>query len=564
MDGTMLGPPLAEAGLITVVSDGGTLRSYSTLGNQLWTFNARGRLSPHLGRSPEGTTYICRNNGVFIAINRSGRELWRRELGEPLAAPPISGWDGRLFLFTQKRIHCYNAAGYPLWRQNLEAAPAFGPVMNSGGGFTMLLENGNILEGNAFGKIITRGLPPESIFYQENRQKNEQRKDDDGPARRRDETVRKAPLPLLTLVLPLERETLLLLYNDGSAVLLPRGSDAVLLPKIGGGPVAAVSRGNRAALMLSGGKLVLIGGEGGAGTGENGEHILWYAETHTGTVRAEAVKLIYNERGIFALSKTGITGFSEKGEKIFSFTLRNISGLPALDEDGTLYAGGNDWILYAFRAEGEKRPPPKSAGTVARKSYGTADPRLLTLEQYPYVFEEADISRDLREINRLTRAGATGEYERLTTAYLMEIATGLRKHTLPQVRGSAPISPYYRVEALRLLGYIGSRETIPFLAYVCSVDPEPAVKAAAASAIGRIGVDPDETAFRAFTNMIYPPGPSQEDRVLLAVASAVGALCRFSGPPLSETGVKLLTALQSRERALTVQRRAREELSTLR
>jgi outer membrane protein assembly factor BamB len=146
----------------------------------------------------------------------------------------------------------------------------------------------------------------------------------------------------------------------------------------------------------------------------------------------------------------------------------------------------------------------------------------------------------------------------------MEIATDIRKHTLPRVPGSAPLSPYYRTEALRLLGYIGSRETIPFLAYVCSVDPEPAVKAAAAAAIGRIGVDPEGIAFRAFTNMIYPPGPPQDDRVLLAVASAIGALCRFSGPPLSETGAKLLAALQSPERALTVQRRAREELSSLR
>jgi outer membrane protein assembly factor BamB len=450
--------------------------------------------------------------------------------------------------------------------------------MNSGGGFTMLLENGSILEGNAFGRIIARELPPESIFLQENHRETRQQKGESGP-------VREPPPPVLTQALPLERETLLLLYNDGSAVLLPRASDAaprttnaapvttnaastttdaMLLPKIGGIPVAAASRGNRAAIMLSGGRLVLIGGEGGAENGKNGPDVLWSAETHIGTVNPETVKLVYNERGIYALSRTGITGFSEKGEKILSFILRNTSSLPALGEDGTLYAGGNDWILYAFHTEGEKRPVPKSAGAGARRSYGTADPRLSTLEQYPYVFEENEINRDLREIDRLTRAGTTGEYERLTIAYLMEIATGLREHTLPRVPGNAPLSPYYRAEALRLLGYIGSRETIPFLAHVCSVDPEPAVKAAAAAAIGRIGVDPEGIAFRAFTNMIYPPGPSQDERVLLAVASAIGALCRFSGPPLSETGAKLLAALQSPERALTVQRRAREELSSLR
>jgi outer membrane protein assembly factor BamB len=311
--------------------------------------------------------------------------------------------------------------------------------------------------------------------------------------------------------------------------------------------------------MLSSGRLVFIGGE----IGGNGPGILWTTETHTASAQAETVRLIYNERGIYALSETGITGFSEKGEKILSFTLRGISGLPALDEDGTLYAGGNDWILYAFHEADKNNPVPKSPKAGARKSYGAADPRLPALEQYPYVFDEGDINRDLEEIDRLIRTGTTGEHERLTIAYLMEIATDLRKHTLPYVPGSALISPACRAEAVRLLGYIGSRETIPFLARVCSMDREPAVKAAAAAAIGRIGVDPEETAFRAFVNMIYPPAPPQDDRVLLAIASSIGALCRFSGPPLSETGVKLLVSLQSPGRPLSVQRRAREELSSL-
>ncbi|MDR0451599.1 MAG: PQQ-like beta-propeller repeat protein, partial [Treponema sp.] len=260
MDGTMLGPPLAEAGLITAVSDGGTLRSYSALGNLLWTFNARGRLGPYLGRSPDGTTYICRTTGVFIAINRAGRELWRRDLGEPLAAPVISGWDGRVFLFTGKRICCFNAAGYPLWAQSLESPIAFGPVMDSGGGFALLLENGNILEGNAFGKI-TVWEPPR------------------GPVSggRSENSPSGGGRPALKMILPLEGGALLLLYNEGSAVLLPRGRDAAgaaLLPNLGGAPAAGASCGDRAAVMLAGGRLVFIGGAGGAGPGGDGPGVL--------------------------------------------------------------------------------------------------------------------------------------------------------------------------------------------------------------------------------------------------------------------------------------------------
>jgi outer membrane protein assembly factor BamB len=566
MDGTMIGPPLIEAGLITVVSDGGTLRSYSTLGNHLWTFSAYGRLSPYLGRSPDGTTYICRNTGILIAINRAGRELWRRKLEEPLAAPVISGWDGRVFLFTAKHIYCFNAAGYPLWTKSLESPIGFGPVMDSGGGFTMLLENGTVLEGNAFGKIAVRELPPESIFGEEDESSPPRRAGGSGRRRQRESPARK-PLPALKMALPLEGRALLLLYSEGSAVLLPGSWDAAsgavraeILSNIGGTPAAGISRGNRAAVMLAGGRLVFIGGESDRGRGPD---ILWSAETHAGNAGSAEAKLVYHEQGIYVLSKTGITGFSESGERILSFNLRNIAALPALDEDETLYAGGNDWILYAFRPEEKRRPAQRSAGARTRKSYGTADPRLPSLEQYPYVFDEADIGQDLKEINRRARAGATGEQERLTTAYLMEIATNLRRNTLPREPGSAPLALYYRVEALRLLGHIGSRETIPFLAQICSADPEPAVRAAAASAIGRIGVDPEGTALRAFTGLIYPPGRSQDDQTLLAVASAIGALCRFSGPPLSDTGARLLVALQSDQRSLAVQRRARQELSAM-
>jgi outer membrane protein assembly factor BamB len=318
--------------------------------------------------------------------------------------------------------------------------------------------------------------------------------------------------------------------------------------------------------MLTNGKLVFISGGSGTMPDENGPRILWSAETHTGTIGPGEVKLICDERIIFVLSKTGISGFSRNGEKSLSFNLRNISSLPALSEDGSLYAGGNDWILYAYQTEDdgeEKRSSQRNTGSTVRKNYGTADPRLSTLEQYPYHFEESEINRDLKVIDKFTRSGDTGEYERLTVAYLMEIATGLREHTLPRARGGAPISPHYRAEALRLLGYLGSRETIPFLAHICSVDPEPAVRAAAATAIGRIGVDPDGIAFRSFTRLIYPPSPTPDDQVLLAVASAIGSICRFSGPPLSETGTRLLVALESRERSLILRRRALEELARL-
>ena len=51
--------------------------------------------------------------------------------------------------------------------------------------------------------------------------------------------------------------------------------------------------------------------------------------------------------------------------------------------------------------------------------------------------------------------------------------------------------------------------------------------------------------------------------VLAATAAAAGALCRFSGPPLSASGIRLLVALGQDGGPLSVQKRARAELASL-
>jgi outer membrane protein assembly factor BamB len=111
---------------------------------------------------------------------------------------------------------------------------------------------------------------------------------------------------------------------------------------------------------------------------------------------------------------------------------------------------------------------------------------------------------------------------------------------------------------------MGSRETIPFLVNVFNRDVEPLVKAAAATAIGSIGVDPEGLAISAFINVIFGPGQIRDEQVLLAISAATGSLCRFSGPPLSETGVKILAGLGSPGNPRSVQTRARQELDSIR
>jgi outer membrane protein assembly factor BamB len=113
------------------------------------------------------------------------------------------------------------------------------------------------------------------------------------------------------------------------------------------------------------------------------------------------------------------------------------------------------------------------------------------------------------------------------------------------------------------LGQIGSRETIPWLVNIFRRESEPVIRTAAAAAIGSIGVDPDGAALQTFLYSIVHGGGMRDEQVLTAIASATGELCRFSGPPLSETGVRILNLLSDSSQPPVVRRQAGRELASL-
>ena len=515
LGGAVTGLPAVQAESVVVVCDGGTLKCYSRTGRQLWTYYARGRLAPYVTRSREGTSYICRTNGSLLAINRAGRELWHINLGSPISAPVISGWDGRIFVTTRERLFCFTAAGFRLWSLTPESPFALEPVPNLRGGLAAVLENGTLLDIDPFGEYRSQKLSP-------------------APA----------------LILPMEDGSVLGFYKTGAAELLgPEGTGGRKLSALPGLPLAAVSRGNKAAMVFPNGGVRLFSC--------TEERILWTGESHIAA--AEETGMIYDERGIYVLSRSGAAGFTEDGRRLWLFRLRGSAALPAFSDEGLLYSGGSDWILYAYKVEERIREQTRSLyGPAPLGSYGMGNPFPSPWADYYYRFDESHLQTQLARIAGDITEGRTGSRERAYAAYLMETAGGLTGGALP---ASAPPPLREQLEALRLLGFLGSRETIPFLADLFYRAREPLIKTAAAEAIGRIGVDPDGLAIRVFTWAALPP--EQDEQVLAAVARAAGALCRFSGPPLSGAGVRLLSTLAADTRPPSVRREARREIDSL-
>jgi outer membrane protein assembly factor BamB len=541
----VIGRPVTQVESVVAATDGGSLKSYSSRGVPLWDYYARGRLSPHISRSREGTTYICRTNGRLIAINRAGRELWALELGSPLSYPVLIGWDGRLFAFTEGKITCMTAAGYVLWTRTLGKKIVIAPFMDVSGGFVFIQEDGEILRIDPFGN---------GFFYRSSA----------------------AALPVAAVSVELDEPVIVLLHEDRhielvrifetdeyeSTVSLRGGlelpSPPLAAAAINASGIRVLGRKDEVAVLLRDGRVVLLSLEK--------QEILWTAESHirpgefgigTGTPELD---MFYDERGVYVLTKTGATCFAPDGFKLWSVRLTDATAIPSFGDDGVLYSGGTDWILYAYRLENRAKTKQSLLyGEEPDGSYGTGTPDPLYSSRY--YFSERAAEERLAEIRRAIRNGNVGTREKEYATWLMETAGSLMANP-----GSLILQPVFapqRMEAARLLAYIGSRETIPFLTELFNKDPEVLVKAAAAEAIGRIGIDPEGIALRSFERVFSPPFPHNNEILLTAVAAATGALCRFSGPPLSAAGIRLLAMLSTDDKPSAVRRQAQSEIRSL-
>jgi hypothetical protein len=629
LGGAVIGEPAARAESVVVICDGGLVQSYSQSGRLLWTYRAKGRLSPYITRSNEGASYICRTNGLFIALNRVGRELWRIDLDGPLTAPVLVGWDGRIFIPTADRIACYTASGFLLWSRQLNAPPALRPQPDKLGGLITVKSDGEILILGPYGRADTRKLgevpavlvpldttaarllapaaskaaadmvreaaeeaarlatEAEAMASRAREaagraaaaakaapanseiQAAAKRTEEEAAAAAREaaeknrlaaEAARRRPP-----VFDGNEQTVLAMYKNGRAESIRWYNDgestfAASFPSLGTAPLGAANRGDTIGAVFADGRMLLFSLTEDRTLWSGGSHIV-PADSAPGA--ASNARLVYDERGLYALTNSGATGYGTDGKQLWTMRLGAASMPPAFSDEGILYAGGSDWVLYAHHMEDTVKIREQSLyGPAAEGSYSGGDPRPSPWAEDYNRYEWPVMEDRLATISAAIRDGRVGAHETNYAAYLMEIAGSVTQEPINRDPLHPSVHVHHRVEAARLLSYIGSRETIPFLADLCRRDPDPLVKAAAAEAIGFIGVDPEGVAMSAFTSLVFPLIPGRDEQVMAAIAMATGALCRFSGPPLGENGARLLAALAGLGPGL-VQAVALRELNSL-
>jgi len=530
---TVRGVPHLQASSVVLVGQNGSVRSFFMSGTPLWDFNARGTAVQHIARSYEAATYVCNTDGVFMAINRVGRELWRLKLDRPITHSPVIGWDGRIFITVNSIMTCRTASGNSLWTIDLGSPVAFPPLLDRTGSAATVLQNMDFVKINQFSQT---------------------------------ERIKLDRLPVLIVSLNEgDVKSYVLMYQSGDMEKIVFNEKAKAgsalskstIRRLSGQPVAAASRENRFAVTLRDGKVLCL---------DSGGSVLWTRNSHeaveergTGNISFEQTSMMFDERGVYTLTIRGVSSFSSEGRRRFVHRLSTeCSGIPALSDEGILYACGRDNILRVYKIDVRGRTIPRHRfyGPEPEGTYGMGNPPPSPWVGQQSRFHDVEQDRTYEQISSVIQSGQIGENEPVYVAYIMEMVGFFIGN--PQYSRVRPdVKPEQRIRLIKLLALVGSRETVPFLWNIFDLDPEPAVRRACADAIGLIGVDPTGRSFYSYNYLLSPNNPNNDPQLVLAAASSIAKLCRFSGPPLAPEGIRVLRYFSNLN---TVPNRVKEQI----
>ncbi|MDR2900279.1 MAG: PQQ-binding-like beta-propeller repeat protein [Treponema sp.] len=536
--GSVSGKLFLQAESVVMAIDEGLLRSYGMYGTHLWDFDTRGSIVPYITRNPEGTTFVCNTDGTFMAVNRIGRELWRLDLSRPINHPAVIGWDGRVFITARNEISCRTGAGNGLWTYDMGSAVSVPPTLDRQGGIITALESKELLRISQFG--VQERLSLKAI-------------------------------PSFIVPLKLENEyAYYLFYADATAEYVSfddsaaKGSQLIRSsrPALTALPSAAEAYGDKIALAFKDGRVQLLSSAG---------RILWTGNSHETTAESGsanlAVKdasLIFDKRGVYLLSPRGCTAFAEDGRRRWLSHIDETMMIPGLSDEGFLYTCSKDEVFTMYKIDNKDSGWPHSMfGPAPEGRYGLDDPPPSRWASDNFRYNEYSIKDMIETIDEATRNGNVGEMEPEYVAYITEMTFDFLNSNLYSPFRPAVQVPD-RVKLIRLLARMGSRETVSFLTKLFYRDKEPSIKAACCEAIGRIGVDPEGEAYGTFSFLLSPQNANLDPQALMAAISAVASLCRFSGPPFSLAGIRLLYTMSHMDYPPSVKRQVQRELDGLR
>lgn len=515
--------PVVAAGRVWLVSDAKTLYVLTVDGVAVGKRALGEKRSGFIVGDAFGRAAISAGAQGLSLINRAGQEVWRVDLGAAPAGAPVFGSDGRLYVIAGSALLTFAPNGRRLWRDELPAAASSQLIIGPDGGPLVGLSDGSVVGYTADGTLsrwqVPAGVP--SVL---------------------------ASCAGRVLAATAEGR-ISIIATDGSGPSTAAPGTLAL----GARPLAAAARGTAAGadgfyVLSAQGSLVCIDGRG--------------TELWRSPVRLDggpAVLQSYRDR-VVVLTTAAVFSYGLDGAEYRTLRLRNTVSMPAMAATGTVFAGGADWIMYAYRFERALSPLEAAAppGIELERVDAVAKEESMWS---PEPYDDTSSMNRLRDIEKSVGSGTIGVETDAATLYLSAVALGRMEAPFGSgaaVPSPAPRGALPRAYACGILGMLGLPQAVPVLVMVFERDPDPAVRAAAAAAVASIGLDPEGIALGAFARATE--GGRLDVRAASAVVDAIDGLYRASGALDDRSGIIALLRISGGDYPREVRSRAEQAL----
>ena len=541
--------PVADAGRVWIVSEDRTLYilddSGRAVGRRVWKEGTPAWIAP----DPFGRALLPAADGTLIMVNRAGLEVWRVRPEGPVVRAPAFGTDGRFFAAAGTRLLAWSASGRLLWSVEHSGPITAGPTVrftpSEKTRVTLALADGVVQEYAEDGTLLSSvpGRTTSSI-----------------PSTAPSSSVPSAGIP--SSVPSAEPpsawcglgEGLVLAYRDGTVLVRDTAGLETFRTRLASPVLAAAGDRAEAWILLAGGSVVrILEDRSVSGT------------TATGIADAREIR-VFPER-VLVLGPRGAASLAKDGQVYRALSLRHAPRMPAVTASGIILSAGEDWILYAYRFEGPLGEPPRPAPGYV--DFSAVRARAAQEIFWNPGFGDDAALRELRRIEKSLESASIGaeESDALLLCSAIALGYGAREASVyggAVTPGPRPSGALPRALACDILGMLGSPRAVPVLTEVYLRDPDPAVRAQAARAIGIIGLDLTGEALRAFQGAADREF-FLDERSALATISAVEGIYRALGELSDPGGIRAVLRLADkpygsvvRTRALTALRRLSE------
>jgi len=518
--GIVTAGPAIAAGRVWLLSDSRTLYILTVDGVAIGKRTLADRRAAFIACDNFGRAVISEGGSGLALVNKAGQEVWRTSLGAVPATAPVFASDGRLFVAAGGVLSAFAPNGRLLWQSTLSASQSSPVVIGPGGGPAIGLADGSVLlfppDGGAPWTVVIGAAP---------------------------------------IALSCRSDKLAAALEDGRVVVLEReaAGHGLTVMQAGGGaslgarPLSLAASIDGFYALGTAGALLALDADGTE---------RWRVSIQTG---GEPAALAAFEGRVVALSKNTVWSYGSDGSMYRTLRLSNVVSMPAMAPDGTVFAGGSDWILYAYRFE---RPlvalEPPAVAAIDLEAVDAVAREESRWSLAPY--DDSVVMERLLDIEKSIESGTMNEDAGYASLYLSAVALG--RMEAPFGLGAAPSGPkpggaLPRLYACDLLGRMGLPRAVPILVEAFKTDDEPAVRAAAAAAVAAIGLDPGGGALEAFAGATER---RLDARTATAIVDAIDALYRASGALDDRSGILALVRISGGAYPRDVRARAEKAL----